>query len=118
MPKQIDAFRTRHRTPRLTVTLPAETAQQLERIARRMRVSQGALLAELLAEPVKAMASIIDLVPEVGAGPDDVRRAKGRSIEVIHMAVSQAKQLLATVRAPQAVQRPEPQKVKRRGRKR
>ena len=100
--KQTDAFPIPHRTKVVSFSLPVETADQIARLAARMGVSQSAMLAELLAEPIAAMASIIDLVPQVSPTAQAVKRAKGRSLEVIRDLVAQATAFLETNEEPAA----------------
>jgi hypothetical protein len=100
MHKQTDAFPTPPRFKRTTLSIPTETAERIERLARRMGVSQSAFVAELLAEPIAAMASIIDALPEQGATRHDVKRARGRSLDLIRNVVSQAQEVLQEVDHP------------------
>lgn len=92
-PHQIDAFGGRS-TKSVTLTLPLTLLADLDRVAGRMKVTRSALLAELLAVPVKAMAEVVDAIPEVGATEADVRRARGKSAVVIKGAIAEAQQLL------------------------
>lgn len=105
MSKQVDAFPIPPRTRRTTFSLPTETLDRIERLARRMGVSQSAFVSELLSEPIAAMASIIDALPEQGATVGDVKRARGRSLGFIRDAVTQAQDLLHEVAA---VTKPKP----------
>lgn len=90
-PAQTDAFPAAQQLKfRATFSLPAKLAQDLNRLAKRMGVSQSSLLAELLTEPVELMCEIIDQIPSVGATPDDVKRAKGKSAALIRDAVQGA----------------------------
>lgn len=79
---------------RATFTFPAPLARDINRLAKRLGVSQSAMLTELLTEPVAAMCSIIDTLPSAGATEDDVRRAKGRSVALIKDVVDQAQALM------------------------
>jgi hypothetical protein len=78
----------------------------LRLLSARMGVSQSALLSELLSEPIRAMASIIEALPERGATDADVKRARGRSLVFIHNAVAEAQSLLAEVAAPVRKRKP------------
>jgi hypothetical protein len=78
---------------RATFTLPATLARQISHIAKRMRVSQSALLTQLLLEPVDAMTQVLDQLPEV-ATESDAARARGTSAELIRRAVAEAQDLV------------------------
>ena len=95
-PTQDDAFPAAKQLMfRATFSLPAKLAQDINRLAKRMGVSQSALLAELLTDPITSMCDIIDQIPTAGATPDDVKRAKGKSLAVIKEVVQQAQTLIA-----------------------
>lgn len=79
---------------RASFTFPAPLARDISRLAKRLGVSQSAMLTELLTEPIAAMCSIIDTLPTAGATEDDVRRAKGRSVALIKEVVDQAQALM------------------------
>lgn len=93
-PNQTDAFPVppglRYRA---TFSLPAQLAKDIARLARRMGVSQSALLAELLAAPIAAMLEVVETIPEAGATPADVKRARGKSVALIREAVQQTQDL-------------------------
>lgn len=93
-PTQTDAFLAL-KAPcyRATFSLPATLAKDISRLAKRMGVSQSALLAELLAAPIAAMLEVIDEIPPVGATQDDVKRAKGKSVSLIREAVRTTQEL-------------------------
>lgn len=98
-PVQTDAFPPAGgRTVRTTLSLPQSLATDLRRLSGRMGVSQSSFVSELLSEPIKAMAAIIDALPEQGATATDVKRARGRSLRFIENAVSQAQSLVEEVR--------------------
>jgi len=78
---------------RATFSLPAPLASDISRLAKRLGVSQSSLLSELLADPIAAMLSIMDALPPQHATADDVRRAKGRSLDLIRGIVAEAQQL-------------------------
>lgn len=95
-PHQNDAFPVADQLRyRATFSLPAKLAQDINRLAKRMGVSQSALLTELLSDPIDAMCDVIDQLPTVGATPDDVKRAKGKSLALIKDVVQQAQTLIA-----------------------
>lgn len=94
-PAQSDAFpAAKTLCYRATFSLPAKLAQDINRLAKRMGVSQSALLSELLTEPITAMCDIIDQIPSTGATTDDVKRAKGKSVALIRDIVGQAQSLV------------------------
>lgn len=95
--KQTDAFPIPHRTRRTTFSLPTETLDRIELLARRFGVSQSSFVAELLDEPLAAMASIMDALPETGATPQDIKRAKGRSVGFIKDVIGQALDAVASL---------------------
>lgn len=89
---------TRRRTApepyyRATFSLPAQLARDINRLAKRLGVSQSAFLAEMLKDPVAAMLAIMDELPQSGATPDDLKRAKGKSKEFIEQIVQEASDL-------------------------
>ena len=81
---------------RATFSLPADLAKDISHLAKRLGVSQSAMLTELLTEPVAAMRAVIDAIPQVGVTSVDVKRARGKSVALIRDAVQQAQLLLAT----------------------
>jgi hypothetical protein len=81
---------------RATFSLPAALAKDISHLAKRLGVSQSAMLAELLTEPVAAMREVIDTIPQVGVTPTDVKRARGKSAALIRDVVQHAQSLLAT----------------------
>lgn len=89
---------------RASFTLPADTAKRLSKIAKRLGVTQSALLAELLEQPLAVMDSVLSEIPDVGVREEHVRRARGRSQQLITDAVHQA---LAVVQ--EASDEPNPQ---------
>jgi hypothetical protein len=91
-PKQTDAFPVPHY--RATFSLPAPLAKDLNEVAKRMGVSQSALLSELLAGPIAAMREVMDQLPAIGASGDDVKRARGKSVDLIRGAVREAMDLV------------------------
>lgn len=80
---------------RATFSFPADLAKDISKLAKRLGVSQSALLTELLTDPIAAMVSIIDEIPQTGVRPDAVKRARGRSVDLIRRAVTEAQQLVA-----------------------
>lgn len=90
-PKQSDAFPAASTVrTRVTFTMPASLARDINRLARRMGVSQSAFISELLTDPILAMCDVIDAIPETGATADDVKRARGKSVALIRDVIEQA----------------------------
>jgi hypothetical protein len=81
---------------RATFSLPAPLARDISHLAKRLGVSQSAMLTELLTEPILAMREVIDAIPQVGVTPDDVKRARGKSVALIRDVVQHAQSLLNT----------------------
>jgi hypothetical protein len=78
---------------RATFSLPAQLAKDIARLSKRLGVSQSAFLSELLKDPIAAMLDIIDELPQAGATPDDLKRAKGKSKVYIEQIVQEATSL-------------------------
>jgi len=81
-------------TYRVTLSLPAEMAVSLNRIAKRFRMSQSALLALLLEEPLQSIDRLSALLPmpdqDGKVSSDQVRRLRGASGEELRKAVRAA----------------------------
>lgn len=84
---------------RATFSLPAGTAVALNRVAKRLGVSQSALLGELLSEPIAALDAMLDSVP-LQPTRDDVLRARGRSAELVRSAVANALAVVDAIESP------------------
>jgi hypothetical protein len=82
---------------RATFTFPADLATDINRLAKRLGVSQSSLLTELLGDPIRAMLEVIDEIPQVGATPDHVKRARGKSAALIRDVVQQAQAVVASL---------------------
>lgn len=89
MHKQTDAFPPPRRTYRCTFSLPTEMAQNISRIAKRMGISQSALLATLMEEPIANLAELVDDIPPKPTGAD-VKRLRGKSVDLIKRTVDDA----------------------------
>lgn len=90
-------------TYRCTFSLPREMATSVNRIAKRFRMSQSALLALLLEEPLEAIDRLSALLPVPDADgttriqPDQVRRLRGASGEELRKAIQQALEAAETI---------------------
>jgi hypothetical protein len=82
---------------RATFTFPADLATNINRLAKRLGVSQSSLLTELLTEPVAIMLDVVDTIPQVGATPDHIKRARGKSAALIRDVVQQAQAVVASL---------------------
>jgi hypothetical protein len=78
---------------RATFSLPAPLAIDIQRLSKRLGVTQSAFLTEMLTDAVAAMVDILDQLPPQHATEGDVRRARGKSREYIHSIVAEAQQL-------------------------
>lgn len=79
---------------RTTLSLPASLATDISRLAKRLGVSQSAMLSELLADPIAALCAIFDELPQAGATSADVRRAKGKGLAMIREAMAEAQAMV------------------------
>lgn len=84
---------------RATFSFPAPLATDISQLAKRLGVSQSALLTELLAEPVRVMLDVVSEIPQVGVTPDHVKRARGKSAELVRHAVQNAQSLVSQLDA-------------------
>lgn len=84
---------------RATFSLPASLAKDINRLAKRLGVSQSSMLSELLKEPIASMLDILDELPTQAATDGDVKRAKGKSVAYIEAIVAEAASLAAEARA-------------------
>lgn len=95
---------TPQKSYRATFTLPAEMAVMLNGLAKRMRMSQSALLVLLLEEPLETLDRLASLLPDqlpdgrLGAdAPDQIRRLRGASVDAIRAAVRDALEVADTL---------------------
>ena len=89
MQKQTDAFPPPRRTYRSTFSLPVDLARNLAMVAKRMGVSQSALLAVVLEEPMQQLADLVADIPPKPTG-EDVKRLRGRSEQLIRDVIEEA----------------------------
>jgi hypothetical protein len=75
------------RTYRTSLSLPAELAVGINLLAKRLGISQSALVTALLSETISDCQLLLDELPE-NPDPDLVRRFRGKSIEVVNEAVN------------------------------
>lgn len=75
---------------RVTLSLPRELAADLGYLSRRMGVSKSALVSELVQE-ASALAEILRELPEDGVTEEQLIRARGRSLQLVHDRVASAR---------------------------
>ena len=75
-------------TYRATFSLPCDLATAISRVAKRMGISQSALLATVLTEPLADLESLLQLVPE-DPTPDQVLRLRGDSVAIIRQRMAE-----------------------------
>lgn len=86
---------------RCTFSLPRGLATDISQLAKSLRVSQSALLANLLTEPIAQLRVLADVLPRAPAskvGPDVVRRLRGDSAALVNRAISDAVELAESLR--------------------
>jgi hypothetical protein len=92
----MDAIKAAQPVPhnyRCTFSLPQQLAKDISFIAKRLKLSQSALLALLLEEPIGQLAKLAAVVPADSSAPvaaDTVRRLRGDGVDVLRAAVTQA----------------------------
>lgn len=75
---------------KITLSVPNQLVDDLDYISGRIKISRSALLAQLLEEPLCDLRVLVESVPK-NPSPDDIIRAKGRSIALIEERVTNAK---------------------------
>lgn len=86
------------RNYRCTFTLPVPLATGIARIAKRIGISQSALLAQLLEEPIADLVALVQSIPE-DPTPGDVLRARGQSVDLIEQRVHEVLAAAAQLKA-------------------
>jgi hypothetical protein len=74
---------------RCSFTLPQDLALNISHCAKRLHISQSALLSVLFEEPLQDLRKLVDLLPETIGGAD-VQRLRGTSEALIRERVKQA----------------------------
>lgn len=87
--KQTDAFPETVGTRRCTYTVPTGLALNIAAVAKRMNVSQSALIAIVLEEPLAQLAQLVADVPPQPTG-EDVKRLRGKSAALIRGVIDEA----------------------------
>lgn len=67
---------------RVSLSLPADLAADLEYVHQRVRVSKSALVATLLSQGVADLRKLFEDLPD-DPTPDDIRRLRGASAELV-----------------------------------
>jgi hypothetical protein len=89
MKKQADAFPLTVGTRRCTYSVPTSLAHNIATVAKRMNVSQSALIATVLEEPLAQLAELVADIPPQPTG-EDVKRLRGKSVALIRGVVDEA----------------------------
>ena len=84
---------------RATYSLPAPLCKDISRLAKRLGVSQSALLSEILPDAITAMLEVLDAIPVVGVTPDHIKRARGKSLAIIRDVITQAQEVVQQAEA-------------------
>lgn len=77
---------------KISVSLPSPLLDDLQYLSARLGVSRSALITELLAEALPAVVVLLRTVPE-GASPDEAKRFRGASVDIIRERVAEAQRL-------------------------
>lgn len=91
-PLQLDLDPLPKGTRRVSVSLPSQLALDLAAVAKRLNITQSALVAQLLTEPMADLRHLIELVPEGATSltAEQTRRLRGASADLIAKRVSDA----------------------------
>jgi hypothetical protein len=77
---------------KISVSIPSPLLDDLQYLSGRLGVSRSALITELLGEALPAVAGLLRSVPE-GASPDEAKRFRGASVDIIRERVAEAQRL-------------------------
>lgn len=75
------------------MSLPVSVWDDVVTVAARLGVTRSALVAETMQESLKTMVALLDITPR-NPTPDDVRRLRGASIDLVKQRVSETINLL------------------------
>lgn len=80
--------------PRTSLTLPAETLEDVKFVSRRLGITRSALISELLVDVLGPLKSMLLCIPEDPAdmSPDDVKRLRGESADIIRSRIKELKE--------------------------
>jgi len=77
---------------KITFSVPEEFVQDLDYLARRLKVTRSAMLTEIAAEAVHDLRSMVETVPE-NPNSEDLLHAKGKSKALIEGRIDSARRL-------------------------
>lgn len=77
---------------RVTVSLPADLVEKLDRLSALCHISRSAFVTELLGESVEALDLALGVMK--APDPENVRRYRGDSIALVEQKVAELKRLL------------------------
>jgi hypothetical protein len=77
---------------KISVSIPSPLLDDLQYLSARLGVSRSALITELLGEALPVVAGLLRMVPE-GASPDEAKRFRGASVNIIRERVAEAQRL-------------------------
>lgn len=77
---------------KISVSIPSPLLDDLQYLSARLGVSRSALITELLGEALPVVVGLLRMVPE-GASPDEAKRFRGASVDVIRERVAEAQRL-------------------------
>jgi len=77
---------------KISMSLPSALLDDLQYLSGRLGVSRSALMSEILGEAVPTLAELFRAVPE-DASPDEARRLRGASVEIVRERLAEAQKL-------------------------
>jgi len=77
---------------KISMSLPSALLDDLQYLSGRLGVSRSALMSEILGEAVPTLAELFRTVPE-DASPDEARRLRGASVEIVRERLAEAQKL-------------------------
>lgn len=78
------------RTFKTSLSLPADLAVGLNQLAKRLGISQSALVTALLSQAIPNLQKLVDVAPSGPDNPDQIKRFRGQSIDFVMDAVKKA----------------------------
>lgn len=77
---------------KISVSIPSPLLDDLQYLSARLGVSRSALITELLGDALPVVVGLLKMVPE-GASPDEAKRFRGASVDIIRERVAEAQRL-------------------------
>lgn len=77
---------------KISMSLPSALLDDLQYLSGRLGVSRSALMSEILGKAVPTLAALFRVVPE-DASPDEARRLRGASVEIVRERLAEAQRL-------------------------